>query len=51
MPDLENLTPAQREAVEDCFHQSDLIGRLPLPCEIEWALNKAIYELPKCHLT
>lgn len=40
IPDLENLTPAQREAVEDCFHQSDLIGRLPLPCEIEWAINR-----------
>ena len=40
MPDLDTLTPAQREAVEDCFHQSDLIGRLPMPCEIEWALQR-----------
>lgn len=39
MPDLDTLTPDQREAVEECFHQSDLIGRLPLPCEIEWALQ------------
>lgn len=33
------LSGAQAEAVEDCFHNSDLIGRTPLPCEIEWALR------------
>lgn len=35
MVDLDTLTEAQREAVEESFNQSDLIGRLPLPCEIE----------------
>lgn len=35
------LTRAQAEAVEDCFHNSDLIGRAPLACEIEWALKRA----------
>lgn len=34
------LTHAQAEAVEDCFHNSDLIGHTPLPREIEWALKR-----------
>lgn len=34
------LTPAQEEALEELFHQCDLINARPLPCEIEWALNR-----------
>jgi|GEM_PF-2123720 len=39
------LTRAQKEAVEDCFHNSDLIGRMPLACEIEWALQRALWDV------
>lgn len=41
MPDLDQLTPAQREALEDLELNLDLIGTRPLPCEIEWALLRA----------
>lgn len=41
MPDLDTLTPAQRDALEDLEHNLDLIGARPLPCEIEWALARA----------
>lgn len=34
----DNLTPAQAAALERLFDDSDLIGRLPMQCEIEWAL-------------
>ncbi len=47
MLDLDTLTPDQREAVEECFHQSDLIGRLPLPCEIEWAIQSCWLTRPE----
>ncbi len=36
-----NLTPAEEEALEDLFHNCDLISTRPLPCEIEWALARA----------
>lgn len=36
-----NLTPAERDALEDLEHNLDLIGARPLPCEIEWALARA----------
>lgn len=36
----DNLTPAQAEALERLFDDSDLIGRLPMACEIEWALAR-----------
>ena len=35
------LTPAQTEALEELFHQCDLIATRPLPCEIAWALDRA----------
>ncbi|WP_295706091.1 hypothetical protein [uncultured Brevundimonas sp.] len=34
------LTRAQAEALEELFHQCDLIATRPLPCEIEWTLNR-----------
>lgn len=37
----DNLTPAQREAIDDLLHNLDLIGARPLPCEIAWALEQA----------
>lgn len=36
----DHLTPAQEAALDDLFHQCDLINASPLPCEIEWALNR-----------
>lgn len=36
-----NLTPAERDALEDLEHNLDLINARPLPCEIEWALARA----------
>lgn len=36
----ENPTPAQAEALDDLFHNCDLIGRTPLPCEIDWVLER-----------
>ena len=35
----DTLTPAQAEALDDLFHQCDLINARPLPCEIDWALR------------
>lgn len=35
------LSPAERDALEDLEHNLDLIGARPLPCEIEWALERA----------
>ncbi len=37
----DNLTPAQADALERLFDESDLIGRTPMACEIEWALQRA----------
>lgn len=37
----DNLTPAQAAALERLFDDSDLIGRLPMQCEIEWVLREA----------
>lgn len=36
----DKLTPEQEAALEELFHQCDLIATWPLPCEIEWALTK-----------
>lgn len=36
----DNLSPAEAEALDDLFHNADLIGRQPLPCEIDWALAR-----------
>lgn len=36
-----DLTPEQAEAIDELFHQCDLIATRPLPCEIEWALRKS----------
>jgi hypothetical protein len=36
----DKLTPEQEAALEELFHQCDLINARPLPCEIEWALRK-----------
>lgn len=36
----DNLTPEQAEAIDELFHQCDLIATRPLPCEIAWALRK-----------
>lgn len=33
------LSPAQVEALDDLYHNADLIGRLPMPCEIARALE------------
>lgn len=35
------LSPAEAKALDDLEHDCDLIGRRPLPCEIEWALTRA----------
>lgn len=35
----DKLTPEQEAALEELFHQCDLISARPLPCEIEWALR------------
>lgn len=43
MPDLDTLTPAQRDALDDLLHGCDLIGARPLPCEIEWALRESAH--------
>lgn len=37
----DNLTPAQADALERLFDESDLIGRTPMACEIEWALSRS----------
>ena len=37
----DKLNPAQAEALDDLFHQCDLINARPLPCEIDWALARA----------
>lgn len=37
----DKLTPEQEAALEDLFHQCDLINARPLPCEIEWALSRS----------
>lgn len=34
------LSPAEAKALDDLEHDCDLIGRRPLPCEIEWALTR-----------
>ncbi|WP_374390176.1 hypothetical protein [Brevundimonas sp.] len=36
----DKLTPEQEAALEELFHQCDLISARPLPCEIEWVLQK-----------
>lgn len=36
----EHPTPAQAEALDNLFHNCDLIGRTPLPCEITWTLQQ-----------
>ena len=38
---IANLSPAERDALEDLEHNLDLIGARPLPCGIEWALGRA----------
>lgn len=35
-----NLTPDERDALEELEHNLDLIGARPLPCEIEWVLDR-----------
>lgn len=40
------LTPAQEEALEELFHQCDLIATRPLPCEIAWALERVSNRAP-----
>lgn len=35
----DKLTPEQEAALEELFHQCDLINARPLPCEIDWALQ------------
>jgi hypothetical protein len=34
----DKLTPEQEAALEELFHQCDLISVRPLPCEIDWVL-------------
>lgn len=41
MPSDRPLSPAEAEALDELFHQLDLIGARPLPCEIAWALERA----------
>ncbi|WP_292229480.1 hypothetical protein [Brevundimonas sp.] len=41
----DKLTPAQEAALDELFHQCDLINARPLPCEIDWA-PKNVRELP-----
>lgn len=33
------ISRAQFEALDDLYHNADLIGRLPMPCEISRALG------------
>ena len=40
MPDISNLTEAERDALDDLWHNCDLIHTRPLPCEIEWTLER-----------
>lgn len=44
IPDV--LTAAQEEALEELFHQCDLIATRPLPCEIAWALERVSNRTP-----
>lgn len=36
-----DLTPAQLEALDDLYHQCDLISTRPLRSEIAWTLDRA----------
>lgn len=37
----DNLTPEQEAALDELFHQCDLISVRPLPREIDWVLARA----------
>lgn len=36
----DQLTRAQEQALDDLFHQCDLISTRPQPSEIEWVLQR-----------
>lgn len=37
----DKLTPEQEAALDELYHQCDLISTRPLPCEIHWAIESA----------
>lgn len=40
MPDMTGLSEAAREALDDLWHNCDLIACRPLPCEVVWTLER-----------